>query len=176
MDLRTTTILIACAVALTMMASGTTGDPEKPAEDQQVGTSGSGGNDFVESICLAPPTAQALVEDTENAIPATCGNGDWVRSGTTLATGFSRLPFVEDSWTGHYESVLESDLGEYRFRCTFFMGSIDSCQILSSVWPGPGDGFEHYCLAYESYTGLELPVQLEPHEWGCWVGGDIEER
>lgn len=173
--MRTTTILVASALTLAMMASGTTGETERPAGDLIVGTSsGSAEVDYVESICLAPPTAVALVEDPGNAIPATCENGDWVRSGFSMTTGFSLLPYAQDGWTGHYESVIESAAGELRFRCTMDMGSLVSCEILSGVWPGVGAEFEHYCLAYESETGLEVPVELGDHDWGCWVGGDIE--
>lgn len=170
--MRKQAILAAGVLTLAMLASGTSGADE-PSTDLGIGSTTEPGVDYKESICLAPPTAVALVEDPENAIPATCDNGEFQRTGFSMTTGFSRLPYAQDGWTGHYETVLESDAGELRFRCTFNQGSIVSCQILSGTWPGVGQTFKHYCLAYESQTGLELPVELGAHDWGCWVGGDI---
>lgn len=124
------------------------------------------------SVCEAPSTADALVSQGPDAIPAECDNGEFVRTGDYIGIGFGDLPYAEEGWTGHFEAWLEWEGGELGFRVSFNNGQIESTEVLTPVqWPGIGDTFDHYCLAYESQTTLELPIA--EHAWGCAVFGDI---
>ncbi len=157
---------IAGALVLAMALSGTTSAATLPADYE-------GNNVEVDNpyVCSAPSTQEALLAGDPNALPATCDNGDYVRSGFGLSHGFSAVPYAAESWTGHFESWLVHDGDDRGFRCTFEAGTLVACAGLGGAFPGIGSTFHHECRAFESGTGLELPIAA--HDWGCAVLGDV---
>ncbi len=158
---------IAGALVLAMALSGTTTAATLPADHE--GTGFEVDNPF---ICSAPSTAEALLTDTGNALPATCDNGEYQRTTSIgISHGFTGVPYAEEGWTGHFESWLIHDGDDRGFRCTFEAGTLVACAGLGGSFPGM-EPFAHECRAFESGTGLELPIAA--HDWGCAVSGNIE--
>lgn len=130
------------------------------------------GAEYEDHTCRGASTADEILGGNLNAVPATCDNGGFVRSGFSMGHGFSGLPYASEGWTGRIESWLIHDGNDRGFQCTFNGGSLVGCGGLGGSFPAIGAEFSHECLAFKALpAGQKIPIAETT--WGCRVFGEI---
>lgn len=159
--------LVGLVFAFAAAPTGTADVVALDAAENRVSTENHVFNEFV---CEQSSTLDALVSDPENAFPARCDNGEFVRDAIGLSHGFSLVPYAAESWTGTFESWIRHEAGEIGFRIVFDNGAIvESGTLPGGTWPPIGQVFTHECLAFD--TDTELPIAW--HDFGCNISGPL---